>query len=124
MSAAKGEVPVVAIDGPGGAGKGTIARAVAGRLGWHLLDSGSLYRITAHAAGQKGIELTDSKAVAAVARSLDVRFVDAEDGVRVVAAGARDVRGVEQVEGLLAPLRGCDLRVGARRGRGVLGVGD
>ena len=50
-------VPVIAIDGPGGAGKGTISQLVAQRLGWHLLDSGSLYRITAFAARARGAEL-------------------------------------------------------------------
>jgi len=81
------EVPVIAIDGPGGAGKGTVARAVAQRLGWHLLDSGSLYRITAFAALRVGVDLADSAAVCAVARDLDVRFADGADGVRVILAG-------------------------------------
>ncbi len=67
-------VPVIAIDGPGGAGKGTISQAVAGQLGWHLLDSGSLYRVTAFAADRKGVALEDSEAVSEVARTLDVRF--------------------------------------------------
>jgi cytidylate kinase len=77
-------VPVIAIDGPGGAGKGTISQMVAQRLGWHLLDSGSLYRITAYAAAQKGIALEDSAAVAQVARTLDVRFEEGVGGVRVI----------------------------------------
>jgi cytidylate kinase len=77
-------VPVIAIDGPGGAGKGTISQMVSQRLGWHLLDSGSLYRITAYAAAQQGIELTDSAAVAQVARTLDVRFENAAGGVHVI----------------------------------------
>jgi cytidylate kinase len=77
-------VPVIAIDGPGGAGKGTISQMVAQRLGWHLLDSGSLYRITAYAAAQQGIALDDSAAVAQVARNLDVRFENAAGGVHVI----------------------------------------
>jgi cytidylate kinase len=77
-------VPVIAIDGPGGAGKGTISQMVAQRLGWHLLDSGSLYRITAYAAAQKGIALENSAAVAQVARTLDVRFEEGAGGVRVI----------------------------------------
>jgi len=76
--------PVIAIDGPGGAGKGTVCQAVARALGWHLLDSGSLYRITAYAAHRKGIALDDSAAVCKVARSLDVEFQDASEGLRVI----------------------------------------
>ena len=48
------KVPVVAIDGPSGTGKGTVAARVAGRLGWHVLDSGALYRAFAYAARIKG----------------------------------------------------------------------
>lgn len=51
--------PVITIDGPGGSGKGTVALAVARELGWHYLDSGSLYRLLAHAAGQRGVALDD-----------------------------------------------------------------
>ena len=47
--------PVIAIDGPSGSGKGTIARAVASRLGWNLLDSGALYRLLAIAAELEGV---------------------------------------------------------------------
>lgn len=47
-------VPVVTIDGPGGSGKGTVTQMLARRLGWHLLDSGALYRLTALAAQRKG----------------------------------------------------------------------
>ncbi|MBE0463333.1 MAG: (d)CMP kinase [Halomonadaceae bacterium] len=67
-------IPVLAIDGPGGAGKGTISSLVAERLGWHLLDSGALYRLTATAAVKHGIALDDEEAVAALAESLDVAF--------------------------------------------------
>ena len=76
--------PVIAIDGPGGAGKGAVSQLVAARLGWHLLDSGSLYRITAFAARSRGLDFADSDALAEVARSLDVRFFDGADGVSVI----------------------------------------
>ena len=67
-------VPVIAIDGPSGSGKGTIARRVANALGWHLLDSGALYRLVALAAERRGIELADTEALAGVAADLNVRF--------------------------------------------------
>jgi cytidylate kinase len=67
-------VPVIAIDGPSGSGKGTIARRVAAALGWHLLDSGALYRLTALAAGRQGVSLQDPVGLAELARTLDVRF--------------------------------------------------
>ena len=71
-------VPVITVDGPGGAGKGTISRLLAARLGWTYLDSGALYRVLAHAALQHGVELLDADAVAALAPALRVRFVSAE----------------------------------------------
>lgn len=82
-------VPVLAIDGPSGVGKGTAARALARRLGWHFLDSGALYRILALAASGRGIDLADGVAVAALAAGLQIRFVPG-DGAddRVEVAGA------------------------------------
>ena len=77
-------VRVIAIDGPSGSGKGTIARRVAEQLGWHLLDSGSLYRITAYAAELRGLDLRDGAVVAEVARTLDVRFIEAAENVSVI----------------------------------------
>ncbi|OZB80065.1 MAG: cytidylate kinase, partial [Halothiobacillus sp. 13-55-253] len=66
-------IPVITIDGPSGSGKGTLARRLAEQLGFHLLDSGALYRLTALAARKRNIDLEDP-AVAAVAQSLNVRF--------------------------------------------------
>lgn len=74
----KSQVPVIAIDGPSGSGKGTIARNVASRLGWHLLDSGALYRLVALAAIRNGTPLDEADKLAEVARNLDVRF-DSDD---------------------------------------------
>lgn len=66
--------PVITIDGPGGSGKGTLARALAANLGWHLLDSGSLYRIVGWAAQSRNVLLDDEAALAELALRLDIRF--------------------------------------------------
>lgn len=81
-------VPVLAIDGPGGSGKGTIARAAARNLGWHMLDSGALYRVVGLAATGQGVALDDPVALATVARNLPVEFdpLAGADG-KVVLAG-------------------------------------
>ncbi len=75
-----GTVPVIAIDGPSGSGKGTIARRVAEALGYHLLDSGALYRLVALAAEEAFIELHNGEKLAELARNLDVRFDSNEAG--------------------------------------------
>jgi len=74
------KAPVIAIDGPSGSGKGTIARRVAEALGYHLLDSGALYRLTALSAARHGVALDDADGLAQVARTLDVRFDSDEAG--------------------------------------------
>lgn len=66
-------IPVITIDGPSGSGKGTLARRLAEQLGYHLLDSGALYRLTALAAQKRNIDL-DAPEVVTVAQTLNVRF--------------------------------------------------
>jgi cytidylate kinase len=68
-------IPVIAIDGPTASGKGTVAQRVAEALGFHYLDSGALYRLTALAAQQQGIDLNDENQVAEVARNLNLQFL-------------------------------------------------
>ena len=68
--------PVVAIDGPSASGKGTVASLVAAQLGYHYLDSGALYRLTALAAQRAGVALDDEAGVAALAAGLPARFAD------------------------------------------------
>lgn len=82
-------VPVVAIDGPSGSGKGTISQWLAGKLGWHLLDSGALYRLVALAAQKAGADLNDAAATAKIAGHLDIAFhlEPGEQGVRTLLQG-------------------------------------
>ena len=69
------ELPlVVAIDGPSGTGKGTIAHLLASKLGWHILDSGALYRIVGLSAQQAGIALDDSERLCQLASGLKIAF--------------------------------------------------
>ena len=67
-------VPVIAIDGPVGSGKGTVSRRVASALGFRLLDSGALYRVLALAARARGVSLDDGEALARVANGLEIAF--------------------------------------------------
>jgi len=83
--------PVVTIDGPLGSGKGTVAVRLAERLGWHLLDSGALYRLVAIAALDAHVELADTEALAQVAAGLDCEFSEAGGEVVARLAG-QDVR--------------------------------
>lgn len=80
-------VPVIAIDGPTGSGKGTISRSLAHKLGWHLLDSGALYRLVALIAAQKSIALDDQRGLAAAAADMVVNFSPAEDAEQVFLDG-------------------------------------
>ncbi|NIV18110.1 MAG: 3-phosphoshikimate 1-carboxyvinyltransferase [Woeseiaceae bacterium] len=84
-------VPVITIDGPVGSGKGTIARGVARALGWHLLDSGALYRLVALAALRRGVDLDDTDNLVALANRLDARFGSDEDGEERIWLDGQDV---------------------------------
>jgi len=81
--------PVITVDGPGGSGKGTITQMLARKLGWHLLDSGALYRLTALAAVRQGVSLDDENGLVKVAAGLDVAFEPTPEGepVKVILAG-------------------------------------
>jgi CMP/dCMP kinase len=84
-------VPVLAIDGPSGSGKGTVAQVIADRLGWHLLDSGALYRLVGLAAFEAGGGLHDAAATSAIARNMDVKFVPRPGDIAQVLLAGRDV---------------------------------
>src|SRR5690348_3383525 len=73
-------VPVLAIDGPSGSGKGTLAQMLARHLSWHLLDSGALYRVLGLAAVEKGVALDDEPSLAGLAQHLPIEFASTELG--------------------------------------------
>lgn len=80
MSSVSQPAPVITIDGPSASGKGTISARVAETLGWHMLDSGALYRLVAHAALKKQIPLDDITQLESEARKLDARFIAGSNG--------------------------------------------
>lgn len=80
-------IPVVTIDGPSGAGKGTLCRLLANETGFRLLDSGALYRLTALAGLNAGIDLNDERASALIASHLDIRFHVNQEDTRIFLAG-------------------------------------
>lgn len=78
---------VIAIDGPGSAGKGTVARGVAQALGYRYIDSGAMYRSVAWLAHQRGVATSDEARLAAIARTLDLDFRFAEGVLRIWVGG-------------------------------------
>lgn len=89
MSQAK--PPVLTIDGPSGAGKGTVAHLVADRLGFHLLDSGALYRIVGLAAWQRGVAFDDADDLAAMVADLKIVFRASPGGQERIELDGQDV---------------------------------
>ena len=116
--------PVIAIDGPSASGKGTVAARVAAALDFAYLDSGALYRLTALAAQQKGVDWADETGVAAIAATLDVEFFETDlrldgepvgDAIRseVISAGASKVAALPAVrEALLFRQRAFNTALG------------
>ena len=90
-------IPVITIDGPSGAGKGTIAQNVAGELGFHILDSGSLYRLTALASLNAGLDLTNESAISEIALNLPVVFKPTSSSLQILLSG-KDVSEVIRKE--------------------------
>ncbi len=85
-------VPVITIDGPSGAGKGTLCKAMAEALQWHLLDSGAIYRVLALAALHHHVDTSSEEALVPLAAHLDVRFLSVNGNLEVVLEG-EDVSG-------------------------------
>lgn len=80
-------VPVITVDGPSGAGKGTLCQALAENFGWHLLDSGAIYRVLALAALHHNVDLTSEEALVPLAIHLDVRFITQSRELQVILEG-------------------------------------
>jgi len=91
-------VPVITIDGPSGAGKGTVARIVAEQLGWHLLDSGAIYRVLAVAAEHHNITADDEESLLPIAAHLDVQFQICSEGEGKVILEGEDVSNAIRTE--------------------------
>jgi len=92
-------VPVLAIDGPSGVGKGTVARIIAQQQGWHLLDSGAIYRAFALAVDARNIDVTDESVLEEVANNLDLEFKTETDSELVsVYLDGQDVSKVLRTE--------------------------
>lgn len=89
----KNSVPVIAIDGPSASGKGTVAQQVSEKLGFHYLDSGSLYRLVALVATHTEVHLSDEEAIANIAQNLDVTFKGKE-----IWLGGEDVADIIRTE--------------------------
>ena len=80
-------IPVIAVDGPSGVGKGTLCQALANHFNWHLLDSGAIYRVLALAALKKNIALDDINQLTELALNLPLTFDSSHDDVKVLLAG-------------------------------------
>jgi len=91
-------VPVIAIDGPSGSGKGTVSRRVAEALGFHLLDSGALYRLVGLAGSRAGLDPADEPGHAAIAAAMDVRFGTGPGGGEAVWLAGEEVTDAIRTE--------------------------
>lgn len=99
MSQAGSVIPVVTVDGPSGVGKGMVTRALRSRLpGWHLLDSGALYRLLAVAAHQTGVDLADATGLAALAPKMDIKFLESEENQELIILNNQDVTRLVRTE--------------------------
>ncbi|NMP15580.1 (d)CMP kinase [Thalassotalea sp. Y01] len=81
------QIPLITIDGPSGAGKGTVARIVAEQLGWNFLDSGAIYRVLAVATEHHGIDVDNEESVIPLAAHLDVEFSVEDNETRILLEG-------------------------------------
>jgi len=88
--------PVITVDGPSGAGKGTVCQRLANLYGFHLLDSGALYRLTALAADRLAVDLDDAELTAEVATNMKVEFLPGDQGIQVFLDGEDATNGIRK----------------------------
>jgi cytidylate kinase len=99
-------IPVITIDGPSGAGKGTVCRLLAQKLGWEILDSGAIYRVLALASIHHQIEPTDEESLMPLAAHLDVQFLSTETSSKIVLEGEEVTQAIrnEEVGGIASQI--------------------
>ncbi len=111
---------LITIDGPAGAGKSTIAKKLAARLGYLYLDTGAMYRSVALAAKEKGLSFEDEERLALLAQKLDLRLKPSENGVKVILEG-KDVSQairtpeIDRLSSLVARIPGVRKALAARQ---------
>lgn len=122
-------IPVITVDGPTASGKGTVASRVAAQLGFHYLDSGALYRLTAYKTLKKGIDLANEAAVAEIAAALAPQFkgisimLDGEDVTQKIRAEEVGV-AASKVAALMSVRKALtDVQKNARRAPGLVADG-
>lgn len=91
-------IPVLTIDGPSGSGKGTVSRILSDELGWHYLDSGALYRITALAAQAANIAFDQAQAIADLSLTLNIEFSSDEQGGEKILLNGEDIAAQVRLE--------------------------
>jgi cytidylate kinase len=91
--------PVITIDGPSGAGKGTVSQLIAEKLGWHMLDSGALYRLLSLAVSHHGMSVDDVDTLKVLAEHLDIQFEQSDDGkVEIILEGEKVTQAIRTEE--------------------------
>ena len=99
-------IPVITIDGPSGAGKGTVCRLLAQKLGWEILDSGAIYRVLALASIHHQIKPEDEESLIPLAAHLDVQFLSTETSSKIVLEGEEVTTSIrnEEVGGIASQI--------------------